>query len=117
MEFNFRKVNMPFDRKVLYTITSLKRYDYPHRALLKLTREKSQIWAKFLGDHDTITLSSLKQFFVDYTFKDIDDMVDNAKFSIFYFIEIVLVGGPPRWLVRLNRCQLIEHNKVSNIYL
>lgn len=75
------------------------------------------MWVKFLGDSDAITLSSLKQFFVDYTFKDIDDTVDTVKFAIFYFMEIFLVSGPPKRLVKPNHCQLIEHNKVSNIYL
>lgn len=116
LEFNFRGVGMNFDRKTFCGDYEPYVLQLSCRALLRLTKEKSQLWAKFLGNHDMNTLSNLKQLFADYMFKDTNNTVDNAKFTMFYIMETVLVGGHLRWLVRLDCCQLIEHDDISSVY-
>ncbi|KAF3443247.1 hypothetical protein FNV43_RR12929 [Rhamnella rubrinervis] len=89
MEFEFNGTGARFDRKCFAMITRLNCGKFPRDS--ELEHLPYDLWTKFFGKRGPMTWR------IDKAFEDLDfdenEVADNVKCCMFYFLETVLLGG------------------------
>lgn len=76
---------------------------------------KFDLWSHFLKDKGLMILLDFIDVFGSITFKDLEP-VKNLKFALFYFMEMVLVSGEKRQLIKKDSMTYIQDDVICDKY-
>ncbi|KAF3453888.1 hypothetical protein FNV43_RR04329 [Rhamnella rubrinervis] len=96
MEFDFNGIGARFDRKCFAMITGLNCGKFPHDS--ELDHLPYNLWTKFFGKRGPMTQGEFSKAFEDLDF-DEKEVADNVKCCMFYFLEMMLLGGDKKRLI------------------
>ena len=108
MEFEFNGVGARFDRKAFAMVTGLNCGKFPSfHALSALTDD---LWAKYFGEaQGPLTQHEFQKKFeaIKFTYDNADHIADNVKLCMFYFLEMALLPGDKKRVVKDDNLKII----------
>ncbi|KAF3431779.1 hypothetical protein FNV43_RR26515 [Rhamnella rubrinervis] len=113
MEFEFNSTGARFDRKCFAIITGLNCGKFPRDS--ELEHLPYDLWTKFFGKCGLMTQGEFSKAFEDLDF-DENEVANNVKCCMFYFLETVLLGGDKKRLVRNENFNIIQNDDLCSRY-
>ncbi|KAF3433797.1 hypothetical protein FNV43_RR24900 [Rhamnella rubrinervis] len=115
MEFDFHGIGARFDRKSFTMITGLNCGKFSNEK--ELEHFPYDLWVKYFGDTGLISQSDFIKAFEDLDFDESDEEVENnVKCCMFYFLETVLLTGDKKRMVRNRNFNIIQNNELCDRY-
>ncbi|KAF3438943.1 hypothetical protein FNV43_RR17218 [Rhamnella rubrinervis] len=115
MEFDFHGIGARFDRKSLAMITGLNCGKFSNKK--ELEHLPYDLWVKYFSDTGPMSQSDFIKAFEDLEFDESDEEVENnVKCCMFYFLEMVLLAGDNKRMVRNRNFNIIQNNKLCDRY-
>ncbi|KAF3451364.1 hypothetical protein FNV43_RR07459 [Rhamnella rubrinervis] len=113
MEFEFNVTDVRFDKKCFAMITRLNCGKFPHDS--ELEHLPYDLWTKFFGKRGPMTQGEFSKAFEDLDF-DENEVADNVKCCMFYFLKTVLLGGDKKRLARNDNFNIIQNDDLYSRY-
>ncbi|KAF3449729.1 hypothetical protein FNV43_RR10460 [Rhamnella rubrinervis] len=107
---------------LLFGIRTYKEADPPRYLAGKFPHDSElehlpyDLWTKFFGKRGPMTQDEFSKAFEDLDFNE-EEVVDNVKCCIFYFLEPVLLGGDKKRLVRNDSFNMIQNDDATIAFL
>ncbi|KAF3440206.1 hypothetical protein FNV43_RR18489 [Rhamnella rubrinervis] len=115
MEFDFHGIGARFDRRSFAMITGLNCGKFPNEK--ELEHLLYDLWVKYSGDNGPMSQSDFIKAFEDLDFDESDEEVENnVKCCMFYFLETVLLVGDKKRMVRNRNFNIIQNNELCDRY-
>ncbi|KAF3439360.1 hypothetical protein FNV43_RR17637 [Rhamnella rubrinervis] len=116
IEFEFNGVGARFDRKAFAMFTGLNCGKFPKET--EMRNLSYSLWTKYFGESGPMTQTEFGQAFKDIEFKyDNDQEIwDNVKCCMFFFLETVLLLADRSRLVKKNNFTIIENDNLLEKY-
>ncbi|KAF3455268.1 hypothetical protein FNV43_RR05716 [Rhamnella rubrinervis] len=115
MEFDFHGIGARFDKKSFAMITGLNCGKFPNEK--ELEHLPYDLWVKYFGDTGPMSQSDFIKAFEDLDFDESDEEVENnVKCCMFYFLETVLLAGDKKRMVRNRNFNIIQNNELCDRY-
>ncbi|KAF3443744.1 hypothetical protein FNV43_RR13434 [Rhamnella rubrinervis] len=116
IEFEFNGVGARFDRKAFAMFTGLNCGKFPKET--EMRNLSYSLWTKYFGESGPMTQTEFSQAFKNIEFKyDNDQEIwDNVKCCMFFFLETVLLPADRSRLVKKNNFTIIENDNLLEKY-